>query len=69
MTTENIIGILAAVTLSAFILGALILPYLAALHHIVYAVDGQLITVAIAALSGVISAVAVKKLSNNDKCQ
>jgi hypothetical protein len=62
--TADIIAIIAALTLSAFILGILILPYLAASKHIVYSLDPTVITGVIAALSGIISAVAVKKLNN-----
>jgi high-affinity Fe2+/Pb2+ permease len=61
----NIIGIIAALTLTALVLGILIFPYLAALHHVVYEVNATIITGAIAALSGIISAVAVKKIQNN----
>lgn len=60
----NIIGIIAAVTLSFLILGTMILPYMAALNHVVYEVNGTVVTGAIAALSGIISAVAVRKINN-----
>ena len=62
--TANIIAIIAAVTLSALILGTLILPYLAGLHHFTYTVNEQVVTGAIAALSGIISAIAIKKLKD-----
>lgn len=61
--TADIIGIIAAVTLSFLILGTMILPYLAALNHVTYEVNSTVVTGAIAALSGIISAVAVKKIN------
>jgi hypothetical protein len=63
--TADIIGIIAALTLAALVLGIIILPYLAALHHVTYEVNQAIVTGAIAALSGIISAVAVKKIKDN----
>jgi len=62
--TAEIIGIIAAVTLSFLILGTMILPYLAALNHVTYEVNSTVVAGGIAALSGIISAVAVKKINN-----
>jgi len=66
--TANIIGIIAIVTLSIVVIGSLILPYLAAIHHITYDINATIVTGAIAALSGIISAVAVKKIQNTNTC-
>lgn len=66
--TSDVIGIIAAVTLSVLILGTMILPFLAGLYHITYEINQTIVTGAIAALSGIISAVAVKKLQNNPNC-
>jgi hypothetical protein len=62
--TAEIIGIIAAATLAFLILGSMILPFAAALNHVTYEVNTTLITGSIAALSGIISAVAMKKLQN-----
>jgi hypothetical protein len=64
--TADIIGIIAALTLAVLVLGVVILPYLAAIHHVEYGVNQTIVTGAIAALSGIISAVAVKKIKNNE---
>ena len=65
MANANLIGLIAVVTLSLFVLGAMVLPFFAAMHHITYIVNEQLITGAIGALSGIISCVALKKINEN----
>lgn len=49
-------------TLAIFVLGVLFLPYLAAVHHVVYDMNQTIVTGVIAALSGIISACAIKKI-------
>jgi hypothetical protein len=62
--TTDIIAIIAILTLAIVVLGIVFLPYLAAINHVTYDVNQSLITGAIAALSGIISACAVKKLKS-----
>lgn len=57
----DIIAIIAILTLSILILSVTLLPYFAAMNHVTYIVNDQLLTGCIAALSGILSAVAVKK--------
>lgn len=64
MINGNLIALIAALTLSALVLGILILPLVAALCHVPYEINPTIVTGAIAALSGIISAVAVKQIQN-----
>lgn len=69
MTASDKVALIAAFTLSALILGAIVLPFLAALCHVQYEVNQTIVTGAIAALSGIISAVTVKKINDVNNTQ
>lgn len=60
--TADIIGLIAMVTLALVVIGVVLLPYLAAMNHVPYELNQTIITGAIAALSGIISAAALKKI-------
>ena len=63
---QNVIAILVTLALVVFLLGALILPYLAAINHVTFSVDTQLVTAVIAALAGTLSAIIMKRLRNGN---
>lgn len=65
MQPADKIAMIAAFTLSALILGAIVLPFLAAICHVQYEVNQTIVTGAIAALSGIISAVSMKKINDS----
>ena len=62
---ENFIAIVAILTLSVLILSVTILPYVAAMHQVTYIVNDPLLTGCIASLTGIISAMAAKRIKNN----
>lgn len=61
--TGDIIALIAAVTLMLLVLAVVILPYFAAINHVTYEVNQTIVAGCVAALSGIISAVAVKKIN------
>jgi uncharacterized membrane protein len=69
MQPADKIALIAALTLSALILGTLVLPLIAALAHVPYEINSTVVTGSIAALSGIISAVTVKKINDTNKPQ
>lgn len=65
MMTSDIVALIAAGTLSVLILSTVLLPFIAALYHVPYVINDQVVTGAIAALTGIISAVAMKKINDS----
>jgi hypothetical protein len=59
----NFIAIIAILTLAVLILSVTLLPYFAAMNQVTYIVNDTLLTGCIASLTGIISAMAVKKIT------
>lgn len=64
MDIVNVVAIVAIFTLSVLILSVTLLPFCAAMMHVSYIVNDQLLTGCIAAMSGLLSAILVKKMKD-----
>lgn len=64
----DVVLMIAISTLAILILSVTLLPYFAAMNHVTYIVNDQLLTGCMAALSGIISAIVVKKLQTPNSC-
>jgi hypothetical protein len=70
MNIIDIVAIVAIFTLSILILSVTLLPFVAAMMHVTYIVNDQLLTGCIAAMSGLLSAIVMKKMqAGSDKPQ
>jgi hypothetical protein len=70
MNIIDLVAIVAIFTLSILILSVTLLPFIAAMMHVTYIVNDQLLTGCIAAMSGIVSAIVMKKMqagSDNPK--
>jgi hypothetical protein len=65
MNIIDTVAIVAIFTLSILILSVTLLPFVAAMMHVTYVVNDQLLTGCIAAMSGIVSAIVMKKMSGD----
>lgn len=65
MNIVDLVAVVAIFTLSILILSVTLLPFTAAMMHVTYVVNDQLLTGCIAAMSGLLSAIIMKKMKDD----
>ena len=62
MNIIDLVAIVAIFTLSILILSVTLLPFIAAMMHVTYIVNDQLLTGCIGAMTGIVTAIVMKKM-------